>query len=401
MVSNRKHHPDYLLILGIAVLLVLGLVVVYSISPVLSHKLVGDVSENYFLFGQLRNVGLAVVIFLITSNMVWWRWRKFLTPLVVVAAIATLMLFIPALAITEKGATRWIGIGSLSFQPVELVKLALVVGGAHYLSKLNIEQFKERKLLLWPSMALLGVVSLLVMFAQKDLGTMVVIASIIVGTLVVAGMKLKDLAVIIGSGLVLGALSIALFSHRLARIATFLNPESDLAGSGYHLNQALIAIGSGGLFGLGLGKSVQVYGYLPEAANDSIFAIIAETFGFFGSLVVIGLLGFIIWRMIKIAEATPDRFGQLLVIGVAIWVGTQALVNITAMLGIIPLTGIPLPFLSYGGSSLVLTMAAVGIVVNVSKHTERKPYAHSIKRRRHGGSYYSTAGYRPGNQTTK
>jgi cell division protein FtsW len=180
----------------------------------------------------------------------------------------------------------------------------------------------------------------------------------------------------------------------MSRVLTFLDPSKDASGSGYHINQALIAIGSGGLFGVGLGHSIQVYGYLPEAANDSIFAIFAEEFGLIGSTAMVVLFGYVVYRGLTIARAAPDMFARLVATGVAVWFGLQAVINIGAMLSIVPLTGIPLPFISYGGTSLIVSLFGAGILLNISKYTIREEsYANSSQRRGIGRAYNANPSY--------
>lgn len=391
---SRRHRPDYGLIICVGVLLVLGLVIIYSISPVLSHKLLGDVGRNYYLYGQLLHVSVGLGAFLLTSNLHYRRWQRWLPALVVVAGLALLLLMLPGISVSKNGATRWLNLGPLSFQPAELVKLTLVVGLANYFSRLSAIDLRDYRRSLWPMAALLGVLAILIVFLQRDLGTMVVVATIIFGVFFMSGVDIAQLGILLGMGAGVGVLSIALFPHRIARILTFFNPAQDVSSSGYHLNQALIAVGSGGLLGLGIGKSIQIYGYLPEAANDSIFAIIGETFGLIGAIAVLAVFVVLIYRGLQVARRAPNRFAQLLVVGVVLWVASQAAVNILAMIGLVPLTGIPLPFLSYGGTSLIMMMAAIGIVVNVSKYTERGNYADSTLRRGDGRSHDPTAGYR-------
>lgn len=392
--TRRGHRSDSVLLLCVAVLMLLGLIIIYSISPVLSHKLFEDVNRNYFLYGQLTHIAAGVVVFLITSNFYWENWQKWLPWLVVLSGFSLLLLLIPALSVSKNGATRWVDIGFGTFQPAEVVKFTLAIGLASYLSRSSFERHpKNHNRALWPIMALLGVLVLLVVFLQRDLGTMLVMAAMVVGVFFASGAPLRQLGILLGGGLGLGWAAILLFPHRLARIATFLNPGDNISTSGYHLNQALIAIGSGGLFGLGVGKSVQVFGYLPEAANDSIFAIIGESFGLAGAIVVLLLFGVFIQRGFKIALSAPTRFARLLVVGVTLWVGSQAIINIFAMLGLVPLTGIPLPFLSYGGTSMVAIMAAIGIVVNISKYTQKGQYENSAQRRRNGRTRYAHPSY--------
>lgn len=391
MMPARSHRADLSLVVIAGVLLMIGLVVIYSISPILSHKLADDAGRNIFTYGQLVNIAVATAAFVIVSRINWRRWEQWLPWVVGAALISSLLLFIPQLAIDtggSLGATRWLGIGSLSFQPAELMKFATLLVAASWFAKLSAQDLKDTKKVLWPSLILLAIISMFVLIHQKDMGTMLVVTAIVIGVFFVSGASLKQLGALLGIGTAFGLLNIVLLPHRLERVLTFMNPDSDLSDSGYHLYQSLIAVGSGGLFGLGLGKSVQVYGYLPEVANDSIFAIIAETFGFVGAGIVIALFGLLIYRLLENGRYAPDKFSQFLCVGLAVWIGSQALLNISAMLGIVPLTGITLPFISYGGSSLLFVMIAMGIVVNISRNSVRRSRdADRLKRRRYGRAY--------------
>ncbi len=387
---GRKHRPDYILIITMGILIVLGLVIIYSISPVLSQKLLGDASRNYFFYGQLTHLAIGLSALVAVSFFHWENWKKVLPGLLIISGLSLVLLMIPGIGVSKNGATRWLDIGPLSFQPAELLKFSVLLFLANWYSGMSQDEIRDNKRGLWPTLGILGVLAVLVLFLQKDLGTMLVIAGIISGLFFTAGASAKQLATMAGISFGVGLASILIFPHRLARLITFLHPESAGAANNYHLNQALIAIGSGGLFGLGIGKSVQVYGYLPESANDSIFAIIAETFGLIGCMVIIGLFGLLLWRSIKIALEAPNRFSQLMVMGVILWLGVQTVVNIMAMLGLIPLTGIPLPFLSYGGTSLIATMVALGIVVNISKYTLRgSDHENRFERRRNRRTHYA------------
>jgi cell division protein FtsW len=197
--------------------------------------------------------------------------------------------------------------------------------------------------------------------------------------------------VAVGGGLAWSA--VLVFPHRLSRLTTFLDPSKDLTGQGYHINQALIAIGSGGVAGLGLGHSIQVYGYLPEAANDSIYAIIAEEFGIIGAVAIVVLFGVLVYRGLQVARNAPDMFSRLAAAGISLWMLFQALINIGAMLSLVPLTGIPLPFISYGGTSLVISLFGAGILLNISKYTIREAHdANSRQRRGDSRSYLANPG---------
>ncbi len=396
LTNVRKHRPDYLLMLATGLLLLAGLIIIYSISPVLSHKILGNVSDNYYLYQQAAHIGVGLVVFFIAANIPYPKWQDWLPWLIVITGLSLLLLMIPGLASTRNGATRWINLGPLSFQPAELIKFTLVIALATQFQSLVSHDHTESRRRLWLALFILAVLSLFIMILQRDMGTMIVITDIIIGLLFVSGERLVHVGALIGIGLIMGVLSIIIFPHRLQRLVTFVNPAQNQSTSGYHLSQALIAIGSGGFTGLGIGKSVQVYGYLPEAANDSIFAIIAETVGFIGVVAVIALFGFLLYRGFMVATNAPNRFAQLLAMGVVIWIGAQAVINMTAMVGLIPLTGVPLPFLSYGGTNLVMMLAAMGILVNISKYSQRGKYAHSTLGRRNRRPHYAYSDNRLG-----
>lgn len=395
-ISARRQRPDYIFIVSFVILLLLGLVIIYSISPILSHKMLGSVNRNYFLYNQLLHIGLGLGGFLFAANFHYSRWQKLLKPMIIVTGLSLLLLMIPGMSLSKNGATRWVDLGPISFQPAELMKLTLILLVAGWLSQLDREKMRDYAISLWPMLGLLGVVAALVLFLQKDMGTALIIAASLVAMYYAAGASARQMAIIGGSGVAAGLVGILMFPHRLERVFTFFNPsQGSLAGQGYHLNQALIAIGSGGLFGLGIGKSVQVYGYLPEAANDSIFAIVGETFGLVGCLLIMGVFGALIYRGLRITLGAETRYGQLLGLGIMMWVSTQALLNIAAMIGLVPLTGIPLPFLSYGGTSLVLLMVAAGIMVNLSRSAKRGTNEDSTFGRRDRRSYNANPSYRP------
>lgn len=367
----RAHRPDYVLMISIFVLLAFGLIMMYNINPALSQKLTGSVDQNYYFRNQLVNVLVGLGVWFVASRIPYQKWRDWAPWVLGAAIIGLAALWVPGLAFEKNGATRWIHIGPASFQPAELLKFAMVIYLAAWFEK------RGRDLKSWsdgvvPFGIMLLAASIVVVVFQRDLGTMLVMAFASLGMFFVAGIRWQHFLSLIGIGLALGWASIAAFPHRMSRLATFLDPGKDAAGGGYHVSQALIGIGSGGLFGLGLGKSIQIYGYLPEASNDSIFAVIAEEFGLVGSLLLIGLFGLLVYRGLKIAENAPDVFSRLLAAGITLVFLFQAIINIAAMLALVPLTGIPLPFISYGGSSLVLMLLGAGILVNISKYTTKE-----------------------------
>lgn len=377
----RAHRPDYILALAIFVLLAFGLVMMYNINPALSKKLTGSVESSYYFKGQLLNIAVGLTVWFAVSKVYYQRWRQLAPYLMGAAVIAVLALFIPFLGDERNGATRWLNLGPASFQPAELLKIAMVVYLAAWFERRG-RDIRSLSNGVLPFTAMLAGVALVVVGFQKDLGTGLVIIAASMSMLFISGVRLRHFAVLVAAGLAAGAASIVFASHRLHRLMTFLNPGSDPDGSGYHVSQALIGIGSGGLFGLGLGKSIQIYGYLPEASNDSIFAVIGEEFGLIGCLIVIALFGLLVQRGIKIAQGAPDLFSRMLAAGITLVFLAQATVNIAAMLAIIPLTGIPLPLISYGGSSLVAMLLMAGILLNISKYTvHEERYATSSERR--------------------
>lgn len=367
--SGRRHRPDYLLVVAMVVLLAIGLTVMYSVSPAISAQLAGDIDQNHFMYRQILYLLLGFTVFAVSSMLPLKFWYKTYKYIIWFAIFSFLLLFIPALSLSYGGATRWVSIGPINYQPAELLKFGLIFYLAlSFASRIKDGSITSTKTTNW-FLALLAVVALEIVVIQKDLGTMVPIVAIMLSMLYLSGVKMRQVYRV-GLILVLGvAVSILAAPHRMARVFTFLNPDSDVGGSGYHINQALIASGSGGLFGRGLGHSVQAYGYLPEAANDSIFAIMAEKFGFVGMIFVFAVYAVLISRMLKITLRAPDDRTRLIAGGITSWIAVQAFVNVGAMLGIMPLTGVTLPFLSFGGTSLVFTMIAVGVVFHISRYT--------------------------------
>lgn len=366
----RRHKPDYWLLVISALLLAIGLVVVYAISPGLAvEKAVG---QGYFITRQLISVALALVVFFVVASLPLRIWHRLQVPLLVVAAVAAVAVRVFGEAVN--GAHRWIQIGGFSFQPVELIKFAVLIWMAGFLAqRIREGKLGDFKQTIRPLLVAVGCIGVLVAWLQGDFGSTVVMMCMIGAMALVAGVPMKKLAAIAAVILLLGVFAIATTDYRQDRLMTFLNPEQDCLDTGYQVCQALIAVGSGGIAGLGLGRSVQAYGYLPEAENDSIFAIYAEKFGFIGVLVLLALLLALFSRLKRIAERAPDDFSRLLVVGLMVWLAVQAGINIGAMIGILPLKGITLPFISYGGTSVIFIMAALGIVFHISRYTSFGP----------------------------
>lgn len=365
--TNRKHKPDYWILILTAILLTIGLVVVYSISPGLAAS--QNVSQSYFITKQLIDVGLGIVAFAVAAYLPVKFWLRALLPVVAAATAASIIvMFMPVDSVYQ--AHRWIRFGGISFQVAELIKLAVLIWTAAFLAG----QWRRGKLedsasTLKPLIIVLLVVSFVVAKLQSDLGSAAVIVAMLGLMAFSVGIPLKRVMLIAGAILIVGTLAISTSSYRRERLSTFLNPEASCLDASYQACQALISVGSGGLFGQGLGYGVQAYGYLPEASDDSIFAIIAEKFGFLGTAFIILIYGFFISRFKKAAERTADQFSRLLVIGVMAWFSTQMIINVGAMLGLLPIKGITLPLISQGGTSLVFLTAAIGIVFHISRYT--------------------------------
>lgn len=343
-----------------------GLVVVYAISPGLSAQ--KNVGENYYAVKQLIAVMLGIGAFIVTSFIPTAVWRKFERPLLIASVAAAVA--VRLLGEEINGAYRWIQFGGLSFQAAELIKFTLLIWLAGFLSdRLRNGQLGDKEATFKPLLITLAIIAVVVARIQSDLGSTGVMVAIMAAMVFVVGLPLKRIA-IIGCVIAVGTtLLIASSSYRRDRFATFLNPTRDCQSTGYQACQALIAVGSGGVAGLGLGRGVQAYGYLPEAANDSIFAILAEKFGFLGVSVLLGLFVAFFTRIKNIIERAPDTYSRLLAVGVLAWLSTQAMINIGAMIGLLPLKGITLPFISYGGTSLIFITAAVGVVFQISRYT--------------------------------
>lgn len=396
--TSRRHRPDYWLVALSALLLAIGLVVVYAISPALSAST--HVSNNYYVGKQLIAIGLSMVAFMVTSRIPLGRWKELRKPLLIVAGIATVLALLMPVN-PHYPAHRWVRLGTFSFQSVELLKFAVLVWFAGMLSlRMRDGSITDTNKTLKPVLIALALIGGVVAGVQSDLGSTGVMLAMMGAMVFVAGLPLKRVLMIGGIILVGTTLAIASTPYRRERLQTFLHPETNCQSTGYQACQAMIAVGSGGLIGLGLGSSVQAYGYLPEAANDSIFAIYAEKFGFVGSIILLLIFAALFARMASIAERAPDNFSRLLVVGVLTWFSIQAAINIGAMIGLLPLKGITLPFISYGGTSVVFVAAAVGIVFQISHYaalgaprvrdnnSDRRGYEDSRHGRRVRGAYH-------------
>jgi len=368
--ATRRHKPDYWILILVALLLSFGLVVVYSISPGLAAS--QNISQNYFITKQLIAVGLGFFTFWLGSTVKLNTWRKLAHPLAIIAVAGCLIVMVTPINALYP-AHRWIRAAGFSFQVAELIKLSLLIAVSSFIGKAwQAGKISDSKQVLQPLIFLLLALGIVVAKFQSDLGSTGVMVAMIGMMAFTAGVPLRKIAMFGGLIVILLVLAVASSSYRRDRLSTFLHPESNCLSTGYQECQALISVGSGGLFGLGLGNSVQAYGYLPEASNDSIFAIIAEKFGFIGTLGVLVIYGVFITRLRMVIERTVDPFARLIVVGVMAWLSTQMLINVGAMVGLLPLKGITLPLISQGGTSLIFLTAALGIVFHISRYTSYK-----------------------------
>ncbi len=350
------------LVLGIAVF---GFFMLASASGPVAYDRFGD--SYYFVKNQLVNgVIPGLVAFFVTSFVPLGFWRKWSAVMLFVSVALLVLVFVPGIG-QDFGtfANSWVQIGSFSFQPAELVKLTFLLYLADWLVKQK-DALKDYRTGLLPFLAVLGVIAGLILL-QPDLGTLSIIVAMAVIVYFVAGGHVMHLVALGLAGGLAFFIAIQSSAYRLARFTTFLHPELDPEGLGYQVNQALLAVGSGGFFGRGYGHSLQKFQYLPEVIGDSIFAVLAEELGFLFTVVFLACYVWMIVRGLGIAEKSEDLFAKYLVTGVMAWVGIQACINIGAMVAILPITGVPLPLVSYGGTSLIVTLAGLGFVVSASK----------------------------------
>jgi cell division protein FtsW len=361
--------PAYVVLLATVVVLnIVGLVMILSASAVQALSAYG--SSWYFFERQLLWAIVGAVAFLIAGRVDYRHWRKLSIPLVLVAGITLCVVLVPGVGIKVDGARRWLGAGFLRFQPSEIAKLALLVFVADILTR-RAEHVNDWRRVLKPILITTGVIGFLVLI-EPDLDSTFVLALIVMAGLMVGGLPIGQLARVIGYSLASTVLLSLAVPYRRARVLAFLHPSHDMSNTGYQIRQSLIALGSGGVGGVGLGQGRAKWMFLPNAHTDFIFAIIGEELGLVGCLLVIGLfVGFGLVGL-RIARRAPDRFGMLLAAGVTVWVVGQAAINLGAVVAVLPVSGIPLPFLSAGGSALVFTMTGAGILANIARQTPQR-----------------------------
>ena len=417
-IRQRAHRPDYQLVLYVGLLMLLGLVTMYAIGPQRAQVLnasygTDNYTAMYFVIKQAVSLGLSLVAFITLAFVPLSLLRKHAGKILVAGLIVSAILFllgnvldnmmgVSTIAQCSLGACRWIDLGPLgTFQPAELLKFGLLVFVARFLAEKKaagtINSWEET---LGPLLLLLAVSLGFVVIMQKDLGTGVAMTAIVASMLMVAGTSRLNGLRLLGIGLMTGILAIVTAPHRIARVLTFFQDSdittlTDASASSYHILQAKIAIGTGGWFGLGIGNSVQSTGYLPEAINDSVFAILGEIFGFVGLIGILLIFTLLLLRILRVTDRLRDPWMQLIAAGVFGWVVAHVVLNIASMLGVFPLTGITLPLLSFGGTSMLFIAAAIGLVFGMSRFTSLEPVKErnvdedSLRGRRLGRSRHS------------
>lgn len=362
---RKKNSPDFVLFLTVMSLVSLGVVMVFSASE---YSTLVNYDDSFHYFKQQlvwALLGLAAMFIMVRYD--YWRLKHYILPILIIAFVLLVMVLIPGVGREVNNARRWIAVGPLPFAPAELVKLCIIIFTAYGLSqqKGRINNFLKGIL---PYLIVMVLAAGLILL-QPDLGTAMSLAGIVFVMLFAAGARMVHLGSLAATGIVAIGFAIVLEPYRMRRFLAFWDPWADPLDTGFHTIQGLYAIGSGGLFGLGLGQSKQKFLYLPENHTDFIFAIIGEELGFIGALLVILLFALFIWRGLKIAVTSTDPFASLLATGITAWVGIQSVINIGVVTGSLPVTGIPLPFISYGGTSLLFTMIGVGMLLNISRFT--------------------------------
>ena len=358
---------DKTLLSAVLILLTFGLVMIASAGVIYSQTRYGDA---YYFFKHQFFYGVIPGFFVmwLFQKIDYHYWRKIAVPFFFASVVFLVLVFVPGVGSKVYGASRWLQLGPFSFQPSEMAKLSIIIYLAAWLESRGAQRIKDVFEGLLPFLGIMGVIGFLIM-KQPDTGTLGVIVLTSLSIYFVSGARMDHLVGMSGVGALGMWILVKIEPYRFNRILAFMSPAADPQGIGYQINQALLAIGSGGLWGVGLGHSRQKFNYLPEPVGDSIFAIIGEELGLIGATILVILFLVVAFRGIKIAKNAPDMFGRLVATGITMWIVLQAFINISANIALVPFTGIPLPFISYGGTSLIFLMSAVGILLNISKQS--------------------------------
>lgn len=370
---SSYHAPDAGLVTSAGLLLLLGVILVYDATVVYSFTVFGG--KYHFLLLQSMWVLLGLLGTFFLSLFDYHRLARLSLPVLGLSLVLLLLVFVPGIGVEIYGARRWISLGAFTFQPSEFAKFALIL----YLSSwFSADRRARGSLTIAPHHQLINFSLLLLLMIglvllQPNLSIAMILSGIALALYFVSGAPLKHFLFLSGCACIAGVLLMVSSPYRLQRLTTYLNPSSaDVLKEGYHLNQIRIALGSGGLWGRGLGQSRQKYDFLPEVCSDSIFAIVGEELGFVGGVLLILTLVYFLFRTFCVAGRAPDTLGQLLAVGFGSWFALQIFVNLSAMVGLIPLTGVTLPFISCGGSAALVSLAGLGVLINISRQTTRE-----------------------------
>lgn len=397
---GRKHRPDYLIVVLIMILALIGLITLFSITPALSSG--NEEASASFMMRQGLYLFAGLTAFIIAARTPLDFWRKHSSKFFILAFILCFILpimgwlSIPP-AYCTLGACRWYSLGGIgTFQPAEFLKFGMVLFVAGFLAvKVASGELNSYRKTLLPLGAIVAAALFVIVIMQKDLGTGISLIAIVLVQMVISGLKIKNLMAIFATVAAGGILSILVAPHRLARVATFFGQGNEAAD--YHINQAMIALGSGGMTGRGLGQSVQAFGWLPEAIHDSIFAVLGETFGYIGLFIIIAIFAVLLRQIIVKVDFIENVYLRLIIAGIFGWLSAHVILNIGAMTHLVPLTGITLPLVSFGGTSMMFMMASLGIVFAISGYTTHRKVktegkdsnADSISGRRFGRPHHT------------
>lgn len=361
---TQKKKIDFSLVLFPLLFTIFGLVMIYEASNISAFQSFSD--KYYFVKEQALWAVFGFVILLVFSQVNYKKFYYLAIPSLSITVLCLIAVLIPGIGLKALGARRWLDLGFLTFQPSEFAKLSLIL----YLSSWLINKEKSKFI---PFIFLLCLIVGLVVL-QPDLGTAIILTAIFMVVYFLSQAPIWHFFILLPMSLIAVIIISIISPYRYQRLLTFFNPAHDPLGASYHIRQVLISLGSGGFFGIGIGASRQKYQYLPEATTDSIFAIIAEEFGFFGSLILISSFLIFLYRIYRVVIQAPDKYSFLLSAGIFSLIASQISINLGAMVALFPLTGIPLPFISYGGSNLVVTLASIGILLNISKFRLEKKF---------------------------
>lgn len=368
MLITKTKKADRQLLIIVTLLVVFGFGAFVSASLGLLARGGASDFQSAAVSQIVLGIGFGTLLMLLVSRVNYRIWKKLALPIYILALILTFLVFIPGLGYSSGGAVRWLHISGFSFQPAEFLKIAAVIFAAQYLSL----HYRRLSSGLKGLFAIVGIIatSSVPLLIQPDTGTVVVLAAALIAMFFAAGARWRDITILILAGVIGVAILAFARPYVLDRLMTFMHPWDAQQTTGYQIKQSLLAVGSGGFFGRGLGQSVQKFNYLPEPTSDSVFAVIGEEFGFFGATIIVLLFVWFAQRSFRISVRAPDHFGALVVIGLSFLVVFQAMLNISAMLGIAPLSGLPLPFISHGGSAMAVMLVSVGIILAVSRYAK-------------------------------